>query len=122
MKRQTRKRTPKESRSRREQGSETRNPELAQGRAIAANKGEQSVEDNIPEPTATKIKNKLPQERGSKGHREERRREEARLVTRGIDKLQGKGKRHKKTGQQPEKKRRGSRQSERPRTTRKRKP
>ena len=39
----TRKRIPRESRSRTEQASETGNPELAQGRATAAKKGKQSV-------------------------------------------------------------------------------
>ena len=53
---------PSESGSRTEQASETGNPELAQGRATAAKKGEQSEErrQNIPEPTAKKENKKRP--------------------------------------------------------------
>ena len=53
---------PSECGSITEQASETGNPELVQGRATAAKKGEQSVErrQNRPEPTAKKEKkNKL---------------------------------------------------------------
>ena len=74
MKRQTRKRTQKESGSRTEQ-VKTGNPELEQGRAIITKKGEQSGEDNIPEPTATK-------ERISNRRREEVRTTERRDIWR----------------------------------------
>ena len=70
----TMKRIPSESRSRTEQASETRNLGLAQGQATTAKKVEQSVYDNIPEPTAKKEKNKKPQESRSRdsGRRQRR--------------------------------------------------